>query len=427
MKGTGYMEWILQLIEDYGKNSLDSCLRRNDDQVERGDDVGTGVPACTGNATCETHVTTDLSRQAGTHVTTSRKADTKAWVPDQSGDHNVLVTYGRNIAKPSDIITVSMLWVEAEIKSGRHQAAIQRLRDCYDCYMEAWQDGGNSPKFIAELKRNYQTAKLKLPWFSLAVFTGRRSSDKVRAIYGVILDFDDVRDTEHFKERVRDNIREAHMAFVSPSGKGVKVLFLFKEPLPVNDANRAQVTEDYKYVYEHLLAKVENTLGVRGDHCTKDLARVCFVSDDPILFKRNVYVDIDEILAEARRKADVAKATGLVLNPPATPSCEGLRPSTPVINNGISPHNPEEEFERAREVVRKLAAIRFDYKDFVKAGMALYSGFGERGKEIWMLLMDNPNYSDTVRSMETHWNSFRSVKNVTLASLYYVGGKYGCN
>jgi len=76
--------------------------------------------------------------------------------------------------------------------------------------------------------------------------------------------------------------------------------------------------------------------------------------------------------------------------------------------------------------VERLAQVVIPYSDWIRVGMALYSGFGEDGKELWQLFLANPHYRDTQREMDAHWRSFRRVRSISLETLFYLGGKYGC-
>jgi len=83
-------------------------------------------------------------------------------------------------------------------------------------------------------------------------------------------------------------------------------------------------------------------------------------------------------------------------------------------------------FEKARMIVQKLAKLKIEYIDWISIGMALYAGFGEMGRELWDLFQDNPNYADDQRLMDTKWRSFRQVREIGLETLFFLGGKYGC-
>ena len=90
----------------------------------------------------------------------------------------------------------------------------------------------------------------------------------------------------------------------------------------------------------------------------------------------------------------------------------------------VMPHNTTDDFARARLIVEGLAQLRIEYSEWIKTGMSLYAGFGEAGRDLWNLFLHNPHYSETQANLDKHWRSFRSVRHTTLASLFYIGGKY---
>ena len=92
---------------------------------------------------------------------------------------------------------------------------------------------------------------------------------------------------------------------------------------------------------------------------------------------------------------------------------------------GVRDDNASDDFSRARSIVTQLSQLVIPYSDWIKCGHALYSGFGEGGRELWNIFQSNPHYHDTERDLDQHWRSFARVHSVTLASLFYIGGKYG--
>ncbi|MDP2173172.1 MAG: PriCT-2 domain-containing protein [Candidatus Cloacimonadaceae bacterium] len=99
---------------------------------------------------------------------------------------------------------------------------------------------------------------------------------------------------------------------------------------------------------------------------------------------------------------------------------------SPILNLPFTHSPKEEDYARAEGIVRQLAQIRMDYHDWIKLGMALYAGFGEGGKTLWDMFIDNPHYQDTQREIDKAWRGFRHTRSVTIASLFYIGEKYGC-
>lgn len=90
----------------------------------------------------------------------------------------------------------------------------------------------------------------------------------------------------------------------------------------------------------------------------------------------------------------------------------------------ISTDNITDDYQKAEAIVAVLASMVIDYSDWIKVGMALYTGFGARGKVLWDCFKDNPNYNTPQRTMDTCWRSFAGNR-INLGSLFYVAQKYG--
>ncbi len=85
-----------------------------------------------------------------------------------------------------------------------------------------------------------------------------------------------------------------------------------------------------------------------------------------------------------------------------------------------------DDYEKASKVVLKLARRQIPYSDWYRVGLALYAGFGEAGRPLWNLFLANPHYRDTQRGLDAKWHSFRGVREITLATLFEIGGRHGC-
>ncbi len=86
-----------------------------------------------------------------------------------------------------------------------------------------------------------------------------------------------------------------------------------------------------------------------------------------------------------------------------------------------------DDFEKASKIVQKLAQMRIPYSDWYRVGLALYAGFGEAGRPLWDLFLNNPHYQDQQWELDAKWRSFRNVREITLATLFEIGGRYGIN
>ena len=106
-----------------------------------------------------------------------------------------------------------------------------------------------------------------------AIFDEKRRKERVIKYYGVmVLDIDDLKDEEEV-ERIKkevEKIEYTKMAFVSPSGLGLKIIV---------ETNNTDV-ERHTEVYKKLVNYYENQLNVEFDSQTCDVSRLCFFSYD---------------------------------------------------------------------------------------------------------------------------------------------------
>jgi len=104
-------------------------------------------------------------------------------------------------------------------------------------------------------------------------FNGRRSAENIKEYSNlIILDIDKVDDAEDVKNAA-SLITYTMMAFLSPSGSGVKIL-----------AEHNAGLDNHKIAFESVVNYYEKELNVKIDPSGKDIARLCFFSHDPDLF-----------------------------------------------------------------------------------------------------------------------------------------------
>lgn len=144
------------------------------------------------------------------------------------------------------------------IKNGRWQTQITEIRNCIN--------GGENEK-ASVLKKN-------LPAFTPSgTFNERRRKENIESYSGLLhLDYDKVEDVEGLKESII-NIPYTYSAFISPSGKGLKVMV-------ITDALLKNHTE----AFNELRAYYDGIVGFESDRNVKDVTRLCFVSYDPTLY-----------------------------------------------------------------------------------------------------------------------------------------------
>lgn len=123
-----------------------------------------------------------------------------------------------------------------------------------------------------------------LPVFTPTGTFSHRSIKGMSFYNGIIcLDIDHVEDPESLKEKAK-LLSWVHAAFVTPSGKGLKVI-----------VRTTAGTEVYKETEEKVATMFFDATGVHRDNRCKDIARIQFISYDPTLY----YNPMSDIVEEA--------------------------------------------------------------------------------------------------------------------------------
>jgi KaiC/GvpD/RAD55 family RecA-like ATPase len=116
--------------------------------------------------------------------------------------------------------------------------------------------------------------KMALPAFTPSgTFNERRKKENIDSYSGLLhLDYDKVEDVESLKEIIV-KIPFTYSAFISPSGKGIKVV-----------VNTDADLETHTDAFNALRAFYDGIVGFESDKSVKDVTRLCFVSYDPNLY-----------------------------------------------------------------------------------------------------------------------------------------------
>jgi hypothetical protein len=124
-------------------------------------------------------------------------------------------------------------------------------------------------------KTAYRTLKTRLPYFVGSVFHHDcRRVENVSAVNYIVLDIDHL---TGFDGKIPDSIKadgSVLMAFISPSGEGIKVIFKLSEPLIS--------IQGFQIAYREFAEKFGIKVGLTGfiDLKTSDVSRACFLSYD---------------------------------------------------------------------------------------------------------------------------------------------------
>jgi hypothetical protein len=116
--------------------------------------------------------------------------------------------------------------------------------------------------------------KSKLPAFTIsATYKDKRKKENVESYSGLLhLDCDKLDNVQDVKSKIISNPC-TYAAFVSPSGKGLKVLVKCDNDLST-----------HTYAFNALRSYYDNLLGVESDKNIKDVLRICFVSYDSDMY-----------------------------------------------------------------------------------------------------------------------------------------------
>jgi hypothetical protein len=384
------------------------------------------------------------------------------------GDSTENITIGFNILDPKAIREETLSFITEAVSGNNYKSMIDYLRS------------------LPVEKQN--VFKRKLPWFNLGSFEGSRSNANWKYGIGVVLDYDHLRyPPSYYKKYVLPKLTFCQIAFASPRGKGLKVIILW-DRIVTDEAEQRELFLWVKDMYDRALNEASDntpdparaTFFSWDEHIyvnpfakrlpvDKALHIIRYRERKAMAKKLRKY-----LLREKKNSREYITANEETLCPPSThpteqaqrgpqregrqsssynvqsppssegrqnsyegrqSSCEGGRDvqiSAPLCPPPYEPHrkasgviSEEEDYERAEAVVNRLARMVINHDDWVKCGLALYAGFGERGKELWDMFLHNPHYQDSQSFLDSKWRSFRANRTITLGTLFYIGEKYG--
>ncbi|PWK16959.1 VirE-like protein [Arcicella aurantiaca] len=149
-------------------------------------------------------------------------------------------------------------------------------------------------------KTAYRTLKTRLPYIVGGVFQQDcRRIENINAVNFIILDIDHLTD---FDGSIPEAIKADDtvlMAFISPSGEGIKVIFRLSEPLVS--------AQGFQIAYRDFAEKFGVKVGLTGfiDLKTSDVSRACFLSHDT-----NVYYNPSAVGITLNIMSEIFEATG---------------------------------------------------------------------------------------------------------------------
>ena len=172
------------------------------------------------------------------------------------------------------------------IRAGLWREPVEQARKAYDqAYKTALNSTNLDPHTMA--KRAATSSKRKLQGILFSGRFGQRANDQIQAHSGILcVDLDKLADAASFREKLKS---DPHVltVFISPTGSGLKVLVRIKADASRHHASFLAAQSHFKKAY-----------GVEIDGGCKDVARLCFVSDDADIFIRADGAEILEPAAE---------------------------------------------------------------------------------------------------------------------------------
>ena len=156
----------------------------------------------------------------------------------------------------------------------------------------------NIRKYITDGDDNKASeVKKSLPAFTVsATFKDKRRKDCVDTYTGLLhLDYDKIDNVEELKARVMD-IPYTYAAFISPSGRGLKVFVKSNNDL-YSHTNAFNILREY----------YDSIVGIESDKAVKDVPRLCFVSYDAELY-------LNENSDTYRHKGDLSQVWNFTSN-----------------------------------------------------------------------------------------------------------------
>lgn len=158
--------------------------------------------------------------------------------------------------------TVSVLSILEEIRTDKYKSQIEEIRN--------FENPSKNP------------LKDKLPVFTPTGIFNHRSMAGLENYNGLMcLDIDHIENPEQLKDQCK-KLNYVYSAFVTPSGKGLKVLI-----------KTNATAENYREIELKVATAFQHDTGaIRDNHC-KDIARIQFVSYDP-----NIYINENSSLIQ---------------------------------------------------------------------------------------------------------------------------------
>ena len=251
--------------------------------------------------------------------------------------------------------------------------------------------------------RTYKANNFDFVTFS-GKFVKRNEEGLTERSYLLCLDVDHVPDPAGIINKLRDDqFFDLALAFISPSGDGVKLVL----PVPFPEV-------PHKAVFGAIANYMKVVYGIKVDKACQDICRACFLPHDP-----NAYVNPSPIVG-LRQSFDVQR--WLELN-------NGKKVDKSPCTN-LSIYKEADLFGHVSAVVDRIIHagidIAPDYPTWIRVGFALASSFGENGRPFFHHVSQlYPRYSREEADKQYTLCLRGKGRGVTIATFFEIAKRAG--
>jgi len=237
-----------------------------------------------------------------------------------------------------------------------------------------------------------------------------RKTDNLEYADVIILDYDNIpiNEVEEVKKRITQD-SEVYICFITPSGKGLRVLLLLEKK--ISDL------QEFRKIYSLIANAKDNLYRLQHDKACSDPLRTSYISYDPDIYynTKPSLVKVESLPAEEKndRKSKVKK------------------PSNEKTNSREVVKEPEYSNSEIEDVIDFLTVEVADYNIWMRICFALCNH--PNGKDLFIkLTINNTKYNDSAdfaeevfdKALMSH-ESRDDSERVHLNTLYYIAYKLG--
>lgn len=232
-----------------------------------------------------------------------------------------------------------------------------------------------------EYKEIQNTVKVKLPWITMGIVSGKLEAKNLVEAAGAIYDLDYIANKASAK-KIAQLSDFFFFDMDSPRNDGLKVGILFDKPI--------KDPAHFRRVYQHYAKQIAGILGHVPDPVPSSPISVMFLSSDPdASYNPNAIRHSTDIPMPEKKDYDKGEIT-------------------------------DHDHELSVAAAEVLRGGFNDMKSWVKAGMAI-STLGEKGRRLFHIISDNPRYDDTEEFINKQYDGWLNnpPAEINLGTLFY--------